>query len=152
MQSTLITCISHSVCGDQRIGYEVYEILRQRALPEGARLEFLSVGGLNILDDINGEEQLIVVDAANTGAAPGTVHVLPWQQIEVLDKQLVSLLEVGLGEVMRIGQALYPERMPKTALQISVEGKVWDRFDVEISGEVRAGISRAADEVIRHCG
>jgi hydrogenase maturation protease len=77
VRRALIVCIGNDLVGDDAVGYEVYQLLRRRPLPPSTRPGlFWALGGLALIDEMAGEELLVVVDAVNLGGAPGALHVM----------------------------------------------------------------------------
>ncbi len=92
---TLIICIGNALAADDGAGAGVYEELERTGLPKGTRLCFLGLGGLDLLEELAGEHQLIVVDAVQLGGDAGTVHVLDWQDIPVMGpRPVLSLIHI----------------------------------------------------------
>jgi hydrogenase maturation protease len=69
----------------------------------------------------------VVCDAVRLGAAPGTIHRLDWQDMPSREGPAVSAHGIGLVEVLAIAELLYPERLPRRALLIGVEGSCFDQ-------------------------
>ena len=73
---SLVVCIGNELVADDAVGFEVHARLEQR-LPRGVKLEYCSVGGIALLDLLDGtEECMVVVDAMCLGAAVGTLHCM----------------------------------------------------------------------------
>lgn len=143
-----MVCLGNSLVGDDRVGPRVHALLEAQGLPPGARARLLGLGGFNLLDELDGEHTLLVVDAVQLGVPPGTVHVLPWDQLPKAGAA-ISLHGIGLREAMEVGLALFPERMPARAILVGVEGRCFDQLEGPMAPEVEAGIERAAAEVRR---
>ena len=75
--STIIICIGNELIADDAVGFEIYN----RLAGCSARLEYCSVGGIDMLPLLNGETDMIVVDAVQFGTLPGTIHVIPWDAL-----------------------------------------------------------------------
>ena len=109
----LIVCIGNELVADDAVGFEVHARLAQRISPE-VRLSYCGVGGLVLLDLLDGTETaMIVVDAVSLGAPVGTVHRMMLDELPVNSANPISAHGIGLRETMEIGAALYPERMPQ---------------------------------------
>ena len=144
--SAVIACVGNSLAGDDAAGCAVYEVLAGRHLPPGSQLLLLGVGGIALLDELGGEECLIVVDAVQLGAAPGTVHVLAWDALPEAGAA-VSLHGLGIREVVEIGRRLYPEIMPQRIFLVGIEGRCFDRLGEGMRPAVAAAIDKAAKTV-----
>ena len=129
---------------DDGVGPAVLDALRGR-VPAGRLVE--SDGEPSRLIDLwGGAGRVVVVDAARTGAVPGTCRC-----IEVTDGAALpagsatSSHAPGLGEAWRLGQAL--GRLPRALAVVAVE--VADLGDGPgLSPEVAAAVPRAVNRVL----
>lgn len=140
----LIVCIGNELVADDAVGFELYRLLQAEQLPETVRLVYCGVGGIALLELVTGQEELlVVVDAVQLGERPGTVHCLPWEQLPALDSSAISAHGIGLKETIAIGQALYPERMPRQVVLVGVEGRCFDQLGGAMTPEVAAALPQA---------
>ena len=140
---TIVVCIGNELVADDAAGYEVF--LRLSPLLH-ARLEYCGVGGIDILPLFAGETDLIVVDAVQLGAAPGTVHVLPWEMLPQNGTE-ISAHGLGLREAIEIGRILYPEQMPKWVTLVGIEGRCFNLMREFMTKEVFQAIDVAVSTV-----
>lgn len=152
MATATVLCIGNALAGDDGAGAAVYQELRERQLPAGVRLKFLGLGGIDLLEELTGENVLVVVDAVQLGAACGRVHVLAWNQLPAMTVRPVSGHGIGVKEAIEVGRRLYPERMPEKIWLVGIEGQCFDQLGVKLSPEVSASVPTAADEVLRLVG
>jgi hydrogenase maturation protease len=143
----LVVCVGNALVGDDAVGCAVHERLASRRLPEGVRLELLGVGGLRLLDLLDGEETLVAVDAVQLGAAPGTVHAVALADLPA-PLHAVTSHGLGLREAVEVGRRLYPERMPGRVFLVGVEGRSFDRVGEGMTPPVAAAVEAAADRVL----
>lgn len=147
MSETLIVCIGNALAADDGAGHAVFTELSRSRLPQGTRLRFVGLGGIDLLDELASERQLIVVDAVQLGAAPGTVHVMAWEQLPSMDLRPVSGHGIGVREAIEVGRRLYPERIPETISLVGIEGKCFDQLREQLTAEVAAAIPAAVSAV-----
>lgn len=145
----VIVCVGNSLAGDDAAGCAVYEALASLPLPPRVRLLLLGLGGMNLLDDLEGEATLIVVDAVQLGAPPGTVHVLAWDEIPAAGGAAVSVHGVGIREAITVGKMLFPDRMPCRIVLVGIEGQWFDCLGESMSPEVSASLDQAVAEVLK---
>jgi len=69
--TALIVCIGNDLVADDGAGQAVHASLEAISLAAGTRLVFLGLGGIDLLEVMNGEDLLVVIDAVQLGAAPG---------------------------------------------------------------------------------
>ena len=142
VRRTVVVCIGNELVADDAAGYEVF----CRLAPLSARLEYCGVGGIDILPLFQGETDLIVVDAVELGAAPGTVHVLPWDELPGSGCQ-ISAHGLGLRETIEIGRILYPGQIPERVTLVGIEGRCFNRTRQFMTREVSDCIDVAVARV-----
>jgi len=135
---TIVICIGNELIADDAVGFEVFN----RLSGCGARLEYCSVGGIDLLPMLEGETDLIVVDAVQLGALPGTIHVLPWDALPQ-ESSAISSHGLGLRETIEIGTALYPGTMPERITLVGIEGRCFNRTRECMTEEVQSAIDTA---------
>jgi hydrogenase maturation protease len=117
----LIVCVGNELIADDAAGFEVY----QRLAGVEARVEYLSVGGIDILPLLDGTPFLVVVDAVHFGYPPGTLHCVDWADLP-RNSAAISAHSVGLREALEIGTLLYPDLMPAQITLVGIEGRCFD--------------------------
>ncbi len=145
----LIVCIGNDLVADDAVGHALYHLLTEAGLNKDVRLRLLGVGGLAVIDELAGEELLIVVDAVQLGASPGTVHVLGWDQIPANEMRPVSGHGIGVREALQVCQRLYPEKAPAVIYLVGVEGVCFNRVGAGLSLEVKKALPIAVEEIVR---
>jgi hydrogenase maturation protease len=139
---TIVICIGNELVADDAVGFEIHNGLEGC----GARVEFCSVGGIDMLPMLDGETDMIVVDAVQFGAAPGTVHVLPWDALP-RTSTAISAHGLGLRETIEIGRLLYPEAMPDRITLVGIEGRCFNRTRDYMTREVQDAVGPATRAV-----
>ena len=146
--TALIVCIGNELVADDGVGWVVYERLRDSGLPENVHLVFLGLGGIDLLEEIDGEDLLVVVDGVQLGDAPGTIHQLGWEQLPGTSPRPVSGHGIGIREAIGVGRKLYPERVPKEIILIGVEGKCFNQLGAGLTEEVALAVPQAVATVL----
>lgn len=150
MNSVLVICIGNPLVADDGVGVAIYEQLMALELPSHVTVKLVGVGGITLLDELDGEQTLIVVDAVRLGAEPGTVHVLEWGDIPEREGRPVSVHGIGVQQVIEIGRCLYPERMPSHIVLVGVEGICFNRLGEGLSPEVENAVGTALSAIVSH--
>ena len=148
MPKTLIVCLGNALAADDGAGHAVYTALEGVPLPDRVRLCFIGLGGIDLLDELGGEDLLIVVDAVQLGAAAGTVHVLSWEQLPIQHLRPVSGHGIGIREAIEVGRKLYPEKIPREIFLVGIEGKCFDQLTESLTREVAEAIPSAVQSVV----
>ncbi|MGL1930440.1 MAG: hydrogenase maturation protease [Desulfotalea sp.] len=148
MISTLIVCIGNDFVADDGIGQVIYSELLKQNLPDHCRIVFLGLGGVDLIEKMDGEQKLIVVDAVQFGAETGTIHKFDWLSLPALDHRPVSGHGIGVREALEICSKLYPERLPKMSWLIGVEGECFDQLGTGLSPAVSKVIPDAVASIM----
>ena len=138
----IVVCIGNELVADDAAGFEVY----RRLSPFPGRLEYLAVGGIDLISLLEGESDLVVVDAVQLGAAPGTVHVIPWEELPS-GAAGISSHGVGLREAIEIGRVLVPEQIPERVTLVGIEGCCFNRTREFMTPEVAQSVDLAVSKV-----
>jgi hydrogenase maturation protease len=144
----LIVCIGNELVADDGVGWAVYKYLRESRLPDNVRLVFLGLGGIDLLEEIDGEQLLVVIDGVQLGAPPGTLHTLGWDRLPPASPRPVSGHGIGIREAITVGRKLYPERVPKEIFLLGVEGRCFDQLGAGLTEEVALAVPEAAAAVL----
>jgi hydrogenase maturation protease len=144
----LIACIGSDLAADDGVGHAVYQRLLRSALPEHVGVEFFGLGGLQLVEQLAGEQMLIVVDAVQLGTEPGRVHLLDLDDLPTDAGFGKTAHQMGLTEALQLGRRLAPQKMPLRVVLVGVEGRVFDRLDQALSPEVEAAVTRAVEVVL----
>ncbi len=148
MKSALIVCIGNDLAADDAAGLIIYKKLEKSILPPGTRTSFLGTGGITLIDELGGEDILVVVDAVQFGAAPGTVHVLGWDRLPPATLRPVSGHGIGIRETIEVAKRLFPEKTPRHVYLVGIEGKCFNQLGAGLSAEVADSIEIAFSEIL----
>jgi hydrogenase maturation protease len=143
----LVACVGNPLVGDDAAGCRVHERLAAGDLDPAVSLRELTTAGIALVDELDGESVLVVVDAVQFGAAPGTVHVVGWDDLAASGACAVSAHGVGVREALDVAARLFPERLPRRAFLVGIEGENFDGLGEPLSPAVAAAIQPAADVV-----
>jgi len=124
---------------DDSAGLEVVRRLRAADVVDCELLE-LPQAGVELMEVLDGTENVVLIDAVLSGAPPGTIHLVPLPSQAVEPRALGSISSHGWGvaEILRLRTALgYPS--PRLLL-----------VGIEIESAVAGGVpSPAVEEAIR---
>ncbi len=148
--ATLVVCIGNELIADDAVGYEVYQKLLGMELPRETRVEYSGVGGLSLLDRLTGYERfMIVVDAVQFGAPPGTIHCISWEDLPSCCNTAISAHGIGLKETIEVGKILCPEKLPAQIVLIGIEGQCFNQMRDFMTPETAAALYDAADACLQ---
>jgi len=135
--------------GNEMLADDAFGILvareAERLFPRQVEAVCSSAAGFNLLDDLVGTSQLIVVDTIVTGSvSPGTLHVFDLDHLTTTPS--LAPHSLGLGEVLAVGKQL-SLNMPDKATVIAVEATDCVTIGGAMHPAVRLAISGALDLV-----
>ncbi|MGA5535546.1 hydrogenase maturation protease [Mycolicibacterium nivoides] len=82
--AVLIIGCGNLLRGDDGVGPILVRHLWERGVPDGARLVDGGTAGMDVAFQMKGAERVVIVDAAATGSAPGTVYQVPGAELAEL--------------------------------------------------------------------
>ncbi len=140
---TLIICVGNPLRGDDGTGRVVARRLREMKLPNVTVREE-SGEGTALIDAWTGAADVILVDAAQSGAAPGTIHRFDASVALVPSRFFhYSTHAFSVAEAVELARAL--DQLPPRLILYGIEGRDF-RAGERLSPEVGA----AVDELISH--
>ena len=146
LEKALVVCIGNELVADDAVGAEIYQNLNKTCLPENVRLMFCGVGGVALLDMLEGDENMmIVVDAVQFGAKPGTIHRYEWDEMPGRASGAISAHGIGQKDEVDIGKILFPERMPEKIILIGIEGICFNLMRDSMTREVAEAVESAVE-------
>ena len=146
-KNTLILGIGNSLLSDEGVGVQVLDYLRERypglpgvALLDGGTLSF------TLLPYIEDAANLIVVDAAELGAVPGSIKVFCGADMDCFaGRPRRSVHEVSLADLLAISHLT--GTLPSNRALIAVQPQHVD-WGSQLSGPVTAAVPLVAREVV----
>ena len=131
---------------DEGLGIRALEILqRDYVFPDSVELLDGGTTGMGLLDDISGRAHLVVLDAVQTGAEPGTLIELRGDQVPVYFGLRVSPHQLGLSDVLAT-----LELSGEKPLAVSVLGLVPHSLDLslELSAPIKARLGSLVEAAV----
>jgi len=129
----LVVGCGNPLAGDDSAGVEVVQRLTQTRQPAGCEFCTLTSDAVPMLERVSSVDVILLVDAVISGAAPGTLHLIPLPSLDVEPRAMSSLSTHGWGllETLKLARAL-GRPIPRVLL-LGVE-----------SGDVSPGAQRSA--------
>jgi hydrogenase maturation protease len=138
----LVLGVGNVLLEDEGLGVRALEVLQRRyRAPPG--LEWLDGGttGMGLLDIISDCEHLLVLDAVQTGAAPGTLVKMTNQEVPVYFGLRVTPHQLGLSDVLATLELTGEQPDSVTVLGLVPES-------MELSLELSAGIQSRLEALV----
>ncbi|MEH6627515.1 MAG: HyaD/HybD family hydrogenase maturation endopeptidase [Motiliproteus sp.] len=110
--SVLVLGVGNILLSDEGIGVRVVEALEQRyEIPANLDVVDGGTAGMELLEMMSDRDQVIIIDAVNTGAAPGTVVELRGEEVPALFRTRISPHQLGISDLL--GVLVVIDQMPK---------------------------------------
>lgn len=130
---------------DDGVGVRVAKRLRERLdrhpVP-GVRAFDCGTAGMEVMFAARGSDALLIVDAAVTGAEPGTIYDVPGAELEALPEPSLSLHDFRWQHALGAGRKIFREAMPEDVRVWLIEAK-----SVELGLELSPEVAAAEDQV-----
>ena len=148
----LLIGLGNPILGDDGIGWKVVEEIEPLIAPAiraDIETDYLSLGGLALMERITGYEKAIIVDAILSGIhPPGTVTVHNLAELpDHSSGHTASSHDTSLQTAMRMGQEL-GEKLPDEVIVVGIEAKSVYDFTEAINPEVEEAIPQAVQIVL----
>ena len=159
---TIVVGLGNPVLGDDGVGWHVVDEVERRMLAgrsageaPAARprldvtIERLGVGGLRLMEFLTGYETAILIDAAEfPDRAIGEVRTCAFEDLpDHAAGHLDSAHDASLRTALALGRKL-GANLPSSIQAVTVQARSTDEFGEELSPEVAAAVSIAADAVV----
>ena len=138
----LILGVGNTLLRDDAVGIELVNRLSSQSNTWGDAVEFLEGGtlGIALLDYLAGRNAVLLLDAVQLGAEPGTVHSMEGEAVLTLGSRSSSAHEGNAGELLRIARLLGD--MPESLFLIGIEPKIIGT-GIDLSEQVQAAVPDA---------
>jgi hydrogenase maturation protease len=155
----IVVGLGNPVLGDDGVGWHVAdEVERRLAQPladQGSQprpvvdVERLGVGGLRLMEFLDGYDDAILVDAAQFPGRPvGEVQVCPFEELaRHAPGHLDSAHDASLETALALGRDL-GARLPERIWAVTVQADITDVFGEQLTPEVERAVPTAASAVI----
>jgi hydrogenase maturation protease len=136
----LVLGLGNDILSDDAVGLNVArEIRKHLSDADGIEVQETSEMGLALLDFIVGFEDLVLVDAVQTGQSPpGFLYELDDSQLKILP--MVSPHFLGVGEIVALGRQLglpVPRRIKIFAIEVKDSFTVGERMTAPLRRVLR---------------
>jgi hydrogenase maturation protease len=151
MSRIAVIGIGNILFGDDGVGVHVLNKLKCEKLPAKVEIVDGGVGGLSLLNLVRGMDLTIFVDAL-AGKEPGRIHRFTEHDLDTKVKSMLhpaSLHDLGLAEMIKIGQAVYPLEMPKKIIVYGIEVKEPKEYSTELSKDVRDSVDQVVKLILK---
>ena len=163
---TLIIGLGNPILGDDGVGWHVAEqiakkLKRSTTDPESQlfhtdlsgivniEVDYLTVGGLRLMERLIGYDRAIIIDAIQTGRIPvGEVISVSLEELFEADAaHLTSTHDMSLSQALKVGRSM-GAHLPKEIIIVGIEAKSVYDFSEDLSIPVSAALPKATNLVM----
>jgi hydrogenase maturation protease len=168
---TIVVGLGNPILGDDGVGWKVAEEVRKELNSssllrpsyrdasqsptgrgvggEGVDVEFLSIGGISLMEHLIGYQHAILIDAVNYGRATGSIIVC--QLDEMPDHSAFHMTgahDTSLQNALKLGKAIGAD-LPEHVTVVGIGAQLVHEFGEELSSQVAQAIPRAV-QIVMH--
>lgn len=153
----LVIGLGNPILGDDGIGWHVVRLAESRwregVLKTPVDFDCISVGGLSLMEHLEGYRQALIADSIVTGSQPpGTARLFPFDQMpNVPGGHASSVHDTSLRTALTIGQRM-GYTLPEEIWVVAIEIEAGLEFKEELSAELAAVVPEAAGLVLDQLG
>lgn len=146
-EKILILGLGNTILTDDGVGIYVSREIKKKIKNKSVTVQEASVGGLELLDTIQGFNRLILIDAVVTGKhAVGSLIKMMLEDLK--GGSAMTRHHVGLTEALELGKRLNMD-LPETISIYGIEVKETRTFGESCSPELALQIPHIAEKIIR---
>jgi hydrogenase maturation protease len=149
MQPVLVLGIGNILLRDEGVGVRVVDALGDYVLPDDVEVADGGTAGADLVELLADRRKVIVVDAVEAGAAPGTILRLTPADLLPEPGELISLHQLGLAESLHMTAQL--QCSPQEVIIIAVQPATISP-GLELSAAVEAQLPAVVRAVIAELG
>jgi len=142
---TLILCLGNERVSDDGIGAEIGRILQALPLPEDLQVKVVQRLRLDLLDELAAVEHLVIVDALNADAEPGTCTVVDVSQHCAAVVASGCCHTSDVRDLIHLAREVTPGGLECAITIAGVEREQQDRYGSGFSTAVLSAIPRLVD-------
>lgn len=146
---TIIIGLGNPILGDDGIGWRVAQEVKEQ-LPPGFphTIEFLSLGGISLMEYLVGYERAILIDAIASDREPGSIILSDLSEMLAYSAfHTTSTHDTSLQNAIKLGKAM-GAALPERVIVVGITANHVYDFSEELSLPVAGAVSRAAQIVI----
>ncbi len=154
LASTIIVGLGNPILGDDGVGWRVAEIVESQLLIQPAAapdvvVEYLSLGGLSLMENLIGYRRAILIDAICLREdPPGTVYVRSLDELpDYACGHLTSTHDTSLQTALNLGRSM-GAILPDQVTVVGIESQQVYDFSEELTPLVAAAVPEAVMKVL----
>jgi hydrogenase maturation protease len=146
---TIIIGLGNPILGDDGVGWKVAQEVKERLHPRLTHaIEFLSLGGISLMEYLVGYERAILIDAIASDREPGSIILSDLGEMPDYSAfHTTSTHDTSLQNAIKLGKAMGAV-LPEQVIVVGITANHVYDFGEELSLPVAGAVSKAAQIVI----
>jgi hydrogenase maturation protease len=146
---TIVIGLGNPILGDDGVGWKVAEEVKQQLAPDSpVDIEFLSLGGISLMEHLIGYERAILIDAVTLDQETGSVIVSRLNEIPDHSAfHITSAHDTSLQNAIKLGRKM-GAKLPEDVFIVGIATDHIYDFSEELSLAVMESIPKAIKFVI----
>ena len=146
---TIVIGLGNPILGDDGVGWRVAEEVHHQLDPAlHVDLDYLSLGGISLMEHLVGYQRVILIDAFSSDEQPGSIKVSRLDDIPNYSAfHITSVHDTSLQNAMKLGRELGAD-LPDDVIVVGISTKQVYDFCEELSPPVAEAIPKAAEIVV----
>ena len=138
---------------DDGVGVLVAQRLHKHLLANplpGVRVFDCGTSGVDVMFQARGSDELIIIDASQTGAEAGAIYEVPGEELEQLPNPSYNLHDFRWDHAIAAGRQIFSDTFPEKVTVYLIEAGNLD-FGWELSEAVAIAADQVAEQIIERC-
>ena len=146
---TLVIGLGNPILGDDGVGWRIAEHVRSQIDPNlPVDVDYLSLGGISLMEHLIGYERAILIDAVISDKEPGSILVSKLGDIPDYSAfHITSAHDTSLQNAMKLGRDMGAQ-LPEDVTVIGIAAKHIYDFSEELSPSVAEAIPKVTQIVV----
>jgi hydrogenase maturation protease len=146
----IVIGLGNLILGDDGVGWKVAEEVKKRMTQDlPVHVEFLSLGGISLMEHLIGYERAILIDTVQSDQAPGSIIVSKLSDMPDYSAfHTTSVHDTSLQNALKLGRSMGAQ-LPEELTVVGIAAHHTYDFGEELSRPVAEAIPRAVQIVIR---
>jgi len=142
---SLVVGVGNLLCSDDGVGIHV--IQRLEAMKRGVETFDAAMGSIEVIEAMRGYDRAFIVDAIQSGARSGTIHVVKLSKGEV-PPVLTHSHGTDIITTIQLGYRLYGAEMPKEITLLAVEAEDITTINDRLTPNVEAAVGKVIKMIL----
>lgn len=149
LMKTIVVGLGNPILGDDGIGWKVAEAVKQQLASDSPiDTEFLSLGGISLMEHLIGYERAILIDAVASDQEIGSVIVSNLNEMPDYSAfHIASAHDTSLQNALKLGKSMGVS-LPKEVIVVGIATDHIYDFSEALSPAVARAIPKATEIVI----